>query len=310
MGMRPRWIRSDHVIASTQRTVDRQFLFRPDPRVCNLIGASAIRAGEKNPVNIYWLEFNINHEQNGIAPISESREHRNNVIHFKQTFHRLIAEGLNDILGREGAVYSTPSRSIDCLDDMSVQQQFFYAMTNVVKDGLVDKVSHWKGFSSYAQLAAGKDIVFTWYDRTAWNKQKHRKNAKPLSAFVRRGRIEYAALPGMEHMSLTERQRYIRREVRILEDKFRAERELEGRSVMPPEKLEKVDPRSRPRNPKERTKMPLCHCSCPVLAARFEAELKEFLAAYWLASAAYRAGNYYVDFPMGSCRPPLIELAA
>ena len=82
------------------------------------------------------------------------------------------------------------------------------------------------------------------------------------------------------------------------------------RSVMSPAKLEKVDPRSRPKNPKESTKMPLCHSACPILAARYEAELKEFLAAYRLASALYRAGHYDVEFPMGSCRPPLIELAA
>jgi len=111
-------------------------------------------------------------------------------------------------------------------------------------------------------------------------------------------------------MRIDERQRFIRREVRLLEDRFREERESEGRSVMPPAKLEKVDPRSRPRNPKEGTKMPLCHSSCPFLAARYEAELKEFISAYRIASAEFRAGNYDVEFPMGSCRPPLIGLAA
>ena len=34
----------------------------------DIIGASVVRAQRKHPVRIYWIEFNINHEQNGIAP--------------------------------------------------------------------------------------------------------------------------------------------------------------------------------------------------------------------------------------------------
>ncbi|MDX2480470.1 MAG: hypothetical protein QNK24_09035, partial [Desulfuromusa sp.] len=104
--------------------------------------------------------FNINHEQNGIAALSDSAEHLNNLTQFKKTFHRLIAEGINRHLGREGAVFSTPARTVECLDNESVEQQFFYAMTNPVKDDLVDRIAHWKGFSSYDQLALGKDNVY------------------------------------------------------------------------------------------------------------------------------------------------------
>ena len=62
MGMHPRWIKEGSVYSLTQRTVDRQFLFRPDPVVENIIGASAARALKKHPVNLHWLDVNINHE--------------------------------------------------------------------------------------------------------------------------------------------------------------------------------------------------------------------------------------------------------
>ena len=61
MGMHPRWIKEGAVLSTVHRTIDRQFLFKPDPAVRNIIGASAARAMKKHPVKLHWLEMNINH---------------------------------------------------------------------------------------------------------------------------------------------------------------------------------------------------------------------------------------------------------
>jgi len=305
MGMHPRWIQADKVYAQTQRTVDRQFLFKPDPVVRNIIGASAVRAQKNHPVKIFWLEFNINHEQNGIAPLSDSFEDLNNLVLFKQTFHRLLALELNRHYGREGAVFSTPPRTVPCLDNPSLEQQFFYAMTNPVKDGLVEKVSHWKGFSSYPQLAHGKDELFTWFDRTAWQRDLKRK---PLQAYMKKGRIEYTPLPSIAHLKPGQRESYIRREVRSIEQSCRASREAAGQKVMTAQKLEMIDPRQRPATSPPRRKKPLCHCACAEIAKTYKKLLFHFLESYVRASAEYRSGKYDVEFPAGSYRPPLIVI--
>lgn len=307
MGMHPRWIQADKVYAQTQRTVDRQFLFKPDPAVRNIIGASAARAQQTNPVHIYWLEFNINHEQNGIAPLSDSFEDLNNVVLFKQTFHRILVYELNGYFGREGGMFSTPPRTVPCLDNRSMEQQFFYALTNPVKDGLVDKISHWKGFSSYNQLAHGKDEVFTYCSRTAWHKQNKRK---PLQAFMKSVRIEYTPLPSLAQMKPHKRESYIRREVRTIEQACREDRAKQNRSVMTSAQLEKIDPRSRPKQRPVRTRKPLCHSACPKNAQLYKALFVHFLEAYARASAAYRSGKYETIFPRGSYKPPLIVVNA
>jgi len=303
--MHPRWIQADKVYAQTQRTVDRQFLFKPDAVVRNIIGASAARAQENHPVKIYWLEFNINHEQNGIAPLSDSFEDLNNLVLFKQTFHRILACELNRYYGREGAMFSTPPRTVPCLDNPSLEQQFFYAITNPVKDGLVEKVSHWKGFSSYTQLAHGKDEVFTWSDRTQWHREQKKK---PLQAYSKSGRIEYTPLPSIAHLKPGQRESYIRREVRAIEQGFRAEREKNNQKVMTAHKLERIDPRHRPKNNSPRTRKPLCHCACPETAKAYKTMLFHFLEAYGRASAQYRRGRHDVAFPAGSYKPPLIVM--
>ena len=45
MGMHPRWIKEEFVYSLTQRTIDSSFLFKPDPVVKNIIGASGAGGG-------------------------------------------------------------------------------------------------------------------------------------------------------------------------------------------------------------------------------------------------------------------------
>ena len=308
--MHPRWVRADLVTSTTQRTVDRQFLFKPDPFTRNLIGASAARALKKFPVKIYWLEYNINHEQSGLAPIDDSPEAATNLVLFKQVFHRLIAEGINDHLDREGAVFSSRSRDVPCVDNPSVEDRYFYALTNPVKDGLCDKIKHWGGFSTYAALAEGKCERYTYIDGTAWNRAGGRRSKKPRKAFEKSITLEFTPLPGWENLSVPQRQTRIRRRVRELEQRFREERKAAGRFAMTKERMEKVDHRDRPKTPAEKTRKPLCHAACLDARKAFEAEHREFRDAHRLASISFLSGQFDVAFPKGSFRPPLIACAA
>lgn len=310
MGMKPRWLKANTIYAQTGRTVDRQFLFKPDPVIRNIIGASAARAQTNHPVKIFYLDVNINHKHDGIAALSDAPEHLDNLIRFKQTFHKILAFELNKHLGREGAVFSSRSRSIECVDSQSAEQQFFYAMTNPAKDGLVERVAHWKGFSSYNALARGEDETFTFINRTAWHQAGGKNSKKPLSAFTETIRIQYSPLPGWEGMKPHQIQSRIRREVRSLEQQYRKEREAEGRMAMSPIKLQKLNHRDRPKTRPKKTPMPLCHASSLKAAELYKESYKEFLNAYRLASAHYRKGALDTEFPLGSIRPPILGVQA
>ena len=308
MGMYPRWYREGAVYSQTQRTIDRQFLFKPDPEVRNIIGASAARAQKDHPVKLYWLEFNINHEQCGIAPLSDSQEDLTNIVNFKRTFHRLLAEGLNRYLDREGGVFSSPSRDVECVDGPSLERQLLYAMANPVKDGLAERVARWGGFSSYNALARGEAETFTYVDRTAWHRQGGARSGRPAEAFTRSVRLEYTPLPQWEGMRPEKRQALIRRECRALEKRFREEREEAGRRAMSAAEMARLDHRDRPKSRPERTRKPLCHASTREAAEQFEEEYRRFLKAYAIASVYYRQGVWDVEFPRGSLKPPLMTV--
>jgi len=60
MGMLPRWLKADAAYAQTQRTVDRQFFFVPDPEMRGIIGAAAATVASRakpmdnTDMDLYW----------------------------------------------------------------------------------------------------------------------------------------------------------------------------------------------------------------------------------------------------------------
>ena len=309
MGSKPRLIQEGYIIATTQRTVDRQFLTKPTPAIRNLVGACAARAMHKYPVKLYWLDMNINHEHMGLAPIDGSDEALSFVAKFKQLYHRLLACELNRMLGREGALFSSASRDVICLDNEAAEAALGYAITNPVKDGLVERAAHWKGYSSYQSLALGENPAYTFIDWKAWREAGGKRSGKEPSAFTRSIHLNFTPLPGTEHLTSDQRRARIRRQCRELEQKFREEREREGRRVLSAARLEKLDHRDRPASPAEKRRKPLCRATSPEAVAAYTDTFKAFVQAYREASVAYRSGLLDVVFPRGSFRPPLIEAA-
>jgi hypothetical protein len=310
MANRPRWIRADAAYCEVQRTVDRQFFFKPDETIRNIIGSSVGRAQEKYPVKLYWVDFNINHRQSGKAPLSDSPEHLDNLVRFDQLCNSLIARELNKLLGREGALFSTHNRIEEAIDDLSLEQQLLYAVTNPVKDGLVDRVAHWKGFSSYNQLATGKVERYPYVERTAWHRAGGERGKKSQEAFVKCAEVKLSPIPSWQHLPAHKRQALFRRRVRQLEREYRAERERENRTVMGPKRLAKVDPRNRPKNPsRTHGRQPLCHCSTVEGARAYAERWRTFLDTYYYASGMWMQGVTDVEFPAGSYKPPLVRLA-
>ena len=308
MARRPRRFTPNAAFCEVQRTVDRQFLFKPDPAIRNIIGAAAGRAQQRFPVKLYWLDFNINHKQTGKAALSDSPEHLQNLVRFEQLFNSLVARGINRLLGREGPLYSTRNRSEEADDDASLEQQLLYAVTNPVKDGLVDRAAHWKGVSSYKQLATGEVDRYTYIDWTAWHRAGGKHSRKPPEAFTETVEVELSPIPAWAGLPAHKRQALFRRRVRELEQDYREQREREGRHVMGKRKLEKLDPRARPKTRKPRTRQPLVHASTVAGRREFEAGWRAYLEAYYHASGLYLAGEFDVEFPAGSFKPPLISV--
>ena len=110
-------------------------------------------------------------------------------------------------------------------------------------------------------------------------------------------------------MTPSQRQTWIRKQVRILEGELEEQRKQQGCTVLGFKKLSETDPRDRPQNPKKSGKEPLCHCSDAEDKKMFKAQWKYFMNQFIPASADYRTGMRDRDFPVGSFKPPLFDIS-
>lgn len=291
--------------SGVHRTVDRQFLLRPDEINRNIFGACIGRAQQKYPVEIYWFEQNVNHAHPGIAPI---RGQEDNVSRFFQNFGSNLARALNRRWEREGALWTGRVRCEPILDDAKMEDRLIYAVTNPVRDGMVDRMSHYPGFSVYRHLAHGEPLRYSYIDYALWWKHGGPHNTQPLFDYERWVDVDISPLPAWVDLTVSQRQTRFRNLVRDAEDEQRERRALEGRTVVGVLGIKQLEPRDKPRNPKKSGRQPLCHVSCADQRREFKRRYQAMLKAHAMASARYRSGELDTEFPPYTFRPPLITI--
>ena len=313
-------------------TVDRQFLFRPNshtanpllheschkdaldptndhmpkPSILNIVGFAFARALELYPVQLHAAEQNINHLHSNVTL---SREQLGNVSSFYRTAHSFIAREVNRLYGREGHVFAGRLRATSCEDDDAAEDKLFYSITNVIKDGLVERQNGKVFLSSYSSLAKGETLKFWKIDwRTFQKKGGFRvKSHRPKDYIIWR-ELTFSWLPMYLNCSESKRQTRIRKQVAKQTDEIAQEMKDERRIPMGVTKLKMLNPRARPTTPRKSGRQPLCHASTKEAADAFKDRQRPFLDDYIQASADFRNGDYQREFPQGSYRPPLLAI--
>jgi hypothetical protein len=332
MGNKIRWVKPNQVYEVSLRTVDRQFLFVPnhhpenpllastchlnaldlnndlipEPSIINIIGAALGRALEANPVRLHCFEVNVNHMH---EELSADEEQVDNVAEFMRCAHSLIARGVNKTWDREGHVFGGKARIHPCIDDKAAEQKLLYAVTNPIKDNLLESPSKSPLFSTYDHQAKGKPLRFWYIDWDAyWTAGGNRKKSHRVKDYLKWVTWSCAPLPSQLNMSESQRQTWMRKQVKDIVNECRQTRKQEGKSVLGKRALFELDPRDRPKNPKRSGSAPLCHASDKELAKEYRKQWREFVHQFIQASADYRRGHYFREFPEGSYRPPLVKI--
>jgi hypothetical protein len=333
VGAKPRWIVPGRVYEVTVRTVDRCFLFVPNhnkkqplldaaspavsldpksdiipkPSIIDIIGAAIGKALDNYCIRIHAFECNSNHIH---IVFSITEWQFENVVPFFRQVLSTIARKVNLVWQREGTVFGGRLRMHPCITDGSASSQLLYAMTNTAKDNLIDKTAHTPFFTTYHHQAKGRPLRYWYIDYDAYHTAGgKRKRSHRLKDYLRWVDWCTTPLPEQEGMTPSQRQTWIRQQVRYLENGFEEKRKQTGHTVLGFKKLKQTDPRSRPKDPKDSGPEPLCHSSDENAKKAFKKELKHFLDQYIQASADYRGGMMDRQFPGGSFRPPLFDVS-
>jgi len=294
----------------------------PIPSTLNIIGAAIGRALKHVPVNLHCFEANINHKHSQesvddscckgadnceLAGTPMCGGVENHPARFHQRVNSVIAQQLNKKYEREGPLFTAPQRVTECIDDEKAEEKLLYAMTNTVKDGLVEQVGESPFFSTYNFWAKGEALRF-WY--IEWEEYylaggTRKKNHRPKD-YIKWVQWKPKSLPNWKGKPRHKYATFIRQQCKEKEDEFRKLRRKEGQRALGIKRLKQLDPRDRPRVPRERTRQPLCHSSSLRATKAYQKEWRNFVNEHRQASLDYRMGAHEREFPVSSFRPPLV----
>src|SRR6476660_8139903 len=138
----------------TRRCTQRQFLMRPDRETNNAFIYCLAVAAERFGIRVLFTVAMSNHHHTGIYDPDGCYPA------FIEHFHKLFAKCQNALRGRWENFWSSEQTSVVRLVDAhDALEKMIYALTNPVKDGLVEKAHHWPGVSSLAANLHGKQLT-------------------------------------------------------------------------------------------------------------------------------------------------------
>ena len=145
--MLPREIVPGRFYLLTRRCTQHLFLLRPDRETNNnflyMLAESAARFG----IDVLGTCVEDNHHHTVIF------DRHGRIVEFYEHLHKFVAKIQNAWRGRwENLWSSEPPSLVRLVDAADVIDKLVYALTNPVKDGLVERVHHWPGVNTLSAL--------------------------------------------------------------------------------------------------------------------------------------------------------------
>ena len=282
----PREVLPGQTYMITRRCTQRQFLMRPDAETNSAFIYCLGEAAARFRIEVLFTTAMSNHHHTGIY------DPEGNYPAFIEHFHKLFAKCQNALRGRWENFWSSEQTSVVRLvDPADVVAKMTYALTNPVKDGLVEKAHHWPGVSSLTFLMHGSPLVAS--------RPKHffrEDGAMPDSV-----RLVFAKPREFEHLSVQEFAAFVLEQVRQAEEVAVMERRRNGTRVLGRRGVLNQRWNERPTSRARRFEL------SPRVAARskwsrIEAirRNKAFRDAYLRARALFVTGARDVLFPAGT----------
>ena len=281
----PRRIVAGGVYLVTRRCTQRQFLLRPDRETTNAFIYCLAFAAQRTQMQVLAFLAHSNHHHTVVV------DTHGRMPEFLECFHRLVAKHQNALRGRWENLWASEATSVvELLDTDDILAKITYALTNPVKDHLIERADQWPGATSLWANLTGRPLTAR----------------RPLRFFRRDGAMpEWLTLhcdrpPGLGHLTPADWQALLAERIRAVELSTRAELESTGNRVLGRARVMKQSPVERPQSHEERRKVSPRVASANKWA-RIEATQrnKVFLATYRAARDLWRAGMAAI-FPAGT----------
>jgi len=182
-----------------------------------------------------------------------------------------------------------------------------YTILQPIKAGLCKNLSDYPGFNSFQYMLSGKPLEVEWFNGEAYTKARRRKKDVDPTQFIEKYDINFAKLPGYEHLSQSEYRQLLMAEYEERRKKIIEAFDKAGHKWPPVASLRTTRPTEFAKNPKKSTresKRPLVLSLCMERKQEFLDYYFSKLVAFKKASYAYLNGDRHAEFPEGTCIPP------
>jgi hypothetical protein len=269
----------------TRRCLERRFFLRPDREMTEAFVYCLAAAARRTGVKVIFSAVMANHHHTGVVD-TDGR-----LPEFLEYLHKFVAKCGNALRGRWESFWAPEQAScVELVTPDAVLEKMVYALTNPVKDNLVERTVHWPGLDCLTAIAEGTPIVAA----------RPKRFFRPDTALPEHETLTFVRPPGFEHLSHDAWVEQIREAVGAVErEAARTRREL-GTKVLGAKAVLRQHWDDSPRSHEPRRQL------APRVAsknkwARIEALTRNraFIEAYRVARDAFLRGLTVV-FPAGT----------
>jgi putative transposase len=140
----PRAVVAGRCYMVTRRCCQRRFLMRPDGDTTNAFLYCLAVAAKRTQVEVIFFVAMSNHYHAGVIDTA------GRLPEFLEYFHKLFAKHQNVLRGRwENFWASEQTSAVELVDQHDILDKMVYALTNPVKDHLVEFANQWPGATSF-----------------------------------------------------------------------------------------------------------------------------------------------------------------
>jgi REP element-mobilizing transposase RayT len=278
----------------TARCLQRRLFLRPSAEALAVLEGVLARALRLYGVEAFAFNFVSNHFHLVV------RAPRGNLPRFMQYLMTNISKKIGALIGWRGAFWERRYSAEPILDDDALLAKVQYVLAHGPKEGLVRHCREWPGLSCLPLMLDGgfkPARWFNWTRRASGNRHgESRDRLDPRWSEPEELRLTELPIPSLHAPGAL--RRFVQRAVKAIEDEaVRQYKKFKGRRW-----VLNQSPLSKPK-PSERRPRPACHTSIPALRDAYREHYRNFVAAFRVASARWRAGEFATAFPEGAIRP-------
>ena len=291
---------SEHVQLSTSRTINSVLWFVNNKALENHILAYLAKYVQKHSVELYAFVIVGNHYH------IEAEFPCGNRAAFFRDFNARFAEAVRykvpEFLGGPLFARRFTPQALPLPTD--VEDYFYYCALQPVSSGLCMRISEYDSYNSFSDAVLGRCRKYELFRRGDYNAAKRYNPAVSKKDFIDVYQLKYNRLPGYEDLGHKDYAKLMNAKLEKRRSELLKKRQSENKSFLGREALRKVVPGTLPFKTKKGGARPLVLSRCPDAKKRFLDWYFGILSAYKIASEKFRRGDFSVEFPIGTYRPP------